>query len=178
MNFFKTTVASLLLLGTVASAGTFEQNGVKEGNNKVSVNIQSFIISDDKADTINLNAQFGHFFTNDIEVIFDIYARGANGKGTNSSGNKNKPYSVYWLSPGINYYFLKNPTLTPYIGTQVFFYNLSGDNVDPTYGNRFYLGANKFLNENTAITPEIGSEFFEGDTYLHSYLKVYLSYFF
>ncbi len=164
MKLFKQTLASILIFSTIASAATFEQNGVKEGNNKISIGLYS-IIPDEGDESITLYGQAGHFFSDDIEGLLDIMTTTRDGE------------TSYYLAPGVNYYFAKTPVLTPYVGTQIYHFGDTGSDVT-SYGGRVYGGANYFLNENAAITPEAGAEFFELEEYLQSYVKVYLSYFF
>ena len=165
MNFFKTAVASLLLLGTVASAGTFEQNGVKEGNNKVSIGLYGTY--PDEGDTaMTLYGGIGHFLTDDLELAFNTLV-------TARSGD-----TFYYLKPGANYYFLKTPTLTPYVGGNIYYFDSTADNVDSDYGINYHVGAHKFFTENAALTAEVGVDYFEFDTYLQSYSNLYLTYFF
>ena len=164
MKILKNVLASILVLSTLATAGTFEQNGVKEGNNKISVGLYG-IMPDKGDESITLYGQAGHFFTDNLEGLLDIYTVTSNGD------------TAYYLAPGVNFYFAKTPVLTPYVGTQVYHFGSTGSDVS-SYGGRAYAGANYFLSENAAITPEAGAEFFELNEYLQSYVKVYLSYFF
>jgi len=170
MNILKKTLTSALLLTattTLINAGspTFEQNGVKEGNNKLSIGLYTSV-PDEGDESISLNAQYGHFFSDDVEGILDVYTKIQDGE------------TLYMLSPGANYYFAKTPTLTPYVGAQVYYFDGTYDGMDSTTGHKMYVGAHKFLNENAAITPELGTRFFEFTEYTETYLNIYLSYFF
>jgi len=165
MKFLNIAVSSLLLLGTVVSATTFEQNGVKEGNNKVSIGLYSTY--PDKGDTVmTLYGGVGHFLTDDLELTFDTLISTSNGD------------TAYYLKPGANYYFLKTPTLTPYAGANIYYFDSTADNTDSDYGINYHVGAHKFFTENAAITAEVGVNYFEFDTYLQSYSNLYLTYFF
>ncbi len=164
MKSLKIILLSVLIFSTLSIASSFEQNGVKEGNNKISIGLYG-ILPDEGDGSITLYGQAGHFFTDNLEGLLDIYTVTSNGD------------TVYYIAPGVNFYFAKTPVLTPYVGTQIYHFGTTADDTT-SYGGRVYLGTNYFLNENAAITPEVGSEFFELDEYLQSYLKIYLSYFF
>ncbi len=164
MKVLKSILVSILVLSTLVSASSFEQNGVKEGNNKISIGLYG-ILPDEGDKSITLYGQAGHFFTNNLEGLLDIYT-------VTSKGD-----TVYYIAPGVNFYFAKTPILTPYVGTQVYHFGTTADDTT-SYGGRAYIGADYFLNENAAVTPEVGSEFFELNDYLQSYVKIYLSYFF
>jgi len=165
MNFLKTTVASLLLFGSLATAGTFEQNGVKEGNNKVSIGLYS-TYPDGKDSRMTLYGGVGHFLTDDFELALNTLI-------STSGGD-----TFYNFNPGVNYYFLKQPTLTPYTGATFRFYGTTVGNGTSDYGTNYHIGAHQFFSENAAITAEIGADFFEFDTYMQSYTNLYLTYFF
>jgi len=165
MNFLKTTVASLLLFGSLATASTFEQSGVKEGNNKISVGIYNTIPDEGDA-SATIYGGIGHFLTDDIELMFDTMISTSNGD------------TFYYLKPGANYYFLKTPTLTPYVGGNIYYFDSTVDNADSSYGNNYHVGAHKFFSENAALTLEVGMDFFELTDYLQSYSNLYLTYFF
>ena len=168
MNILKNTLTSMLILvasSTFSNAVAFEQNGVKEGNNKLSVALYT-TIPDEGDESISVYGQAGHFFSDNVEVLLDVFSSTSNGDTT------------YMLSPGVNYYFAKTPTLTPYVGAQVYYFDSTMDNSESSFGNKFAIGAHKFFNENVAVTPEAGAQFFEFDEYLQSYVNVYLTYFF
>ncbi len=174
MNFLKKAVASLLILGAISQAGTFEQNGVKEGNNRVSVGLTSIIDNDDGSDgSGTLYGQYGRFVTDDIEVSSYIFT-------SLNSGDVD-----YQIAIGANYYFLKTPTLTPYVGAQYYYTDstrdvkVNGKKVDfSSNGNNIHIGAHKFFSENFAISPEIGSRFVDFTDYTNTYANIYLTYFF
>ncbi|CAA6800354.1 MAG: Unknown protein [uncultured Sulfurovum sp.] len=165
MKFLKSTLSSLLILSTLSTANTFEQNGVKEGNNRISASAR-FSVPDEGDNTLTLLAQYGHFLTDDIEVMVDLFSSSANGD------------TFYLLGLGGNYYFAKTPTLTPYVGGQYYNSGLTGNSDTTANGTKFYVGAHQFLSENFAITPEAGAQFFDFTDYSESYLNVYLTYFF
>ncbi len=168
MKFLKNTLTSVLLLSTLSNfalGGTFEQDGVKEGNNKISVGL--YTTFPDEGDTsMTLYGGIGHFLTDDIELVFDTMINTSNGD------------TLYYLKPGANYYFMKTPTLTPYVGANIYYFDSTIDNADSSYGNNYHIGAHQFFSENAAVTAEVGMDFFEFDDYLQSYSNIYLTYFF
>lgn len=175
MNTLKTTIASLVLLSTIASAVSFEQNGVKEGNDRVSIGLYTTLHNDDGSDpTATLYGQYGKFVTDDIELILDLF--------TNLSTNRasNNAAITYMVGPGINYYFLKTPTTTPYVGTQVFYSDVITDDTGDfsAHGSKYYVGFHKFLNENVSVTPELSVQLVDFTDYSSTNLNVYLTYFF
>jgi hypothetical protein len=171
MKILKKTLASLLLLSSLSTASTFEQNGVKEGNNRISASAR--LTFPDGGDTsITLLGQYGRFLTDDIEVMLDIFTNTANYTPTDSIETS------YLVGVGANYYFLKTPTLTPYVGGTYYYSDSTADGDLAANGLKINIGAHKFLTENFAITPEAGSRFFDFTDYSESYLNVYLTYFF
>ena len=166
MKIFKKTLASLLILSSLSTAGTFEQNGVKEGNNRISASAR-LTVPDEGDKSIQLLGQYGRFLTDDVEVMVDLFSTTA--KDT-----------FYLVGLGANYYFAKTPTLTPYVGAQYYYSDSTKDDgIDySANGTRAYFGAHQFLTENFAITPEAGAQFFDFSEYSQSYLNVYLTYFF
>jgi len=165
MKLLKNTLVSALILTAFASGATFEQEGVKEGNNKISLGLYTTV--PDEGDTsMTLYGGVGHFLTDDIELVFDTMVNTSNGD------------TLYYLKPGANYYFMKTPTLTPYVGTNIYFYDYTGDDADSDYGNNYHVGAHQFFSENAALTAEIGVSFFELNEYTGSYSNIYLTYFF
>jgi hypothetical protein len=165
MSLIKTIIFMFLLLGTFSWASSFEQNGVKEGNDRVSVGLYT-TIPDEGDDSVTFYGTYGHFINDDIELSLATTV-------TASGGD-----TFYWLKPGANYYFLKTPTLTPYAGASIYYFDSTIDNADSDYGSELHIGAHKFLSENMAVTGEAGSSFYEFDEYLQSYVNLYLTYFF
>jgi hypothetical protein len=165
MKILKNTVASLLMLSALATAGTFEQNGVKEGNNRVAATVR--LTSPDEGDeNIQFIGQYGRFLTDNIEVMLDVF--------THTQDSE----TIYMLGLGGNYYFAKTPTLTPYVGAQYYYSDYTADGDWDANGIRTNIGAHKFFTENFAITPELGALFIDFEDYQESYLNIYLTYFF
>jgi len=167
MNFLKTTVASLLLFGSLATAGTFEQNGVKEGNDRISVTLLT-TVPDEGDNRITIQAQYGRFLTNDLELLLEgnSYLFGSD-------------TALTTVGVGANYYFAKTPILTPYVGAEAYLYHIkSGGVEDDLNGADIHIGAHYFLSENAAVTPVIGSQFVDFTDYTQSYANIYLTYFF
>jgi outer membrane protein W len=174
MKFLKRVVASILILGAISEASIFEQNGVKEGNNRVSIGLTSIIDNDDGSDESGtLYGQYGRFVTDNIEVSSYIFT-------SLNSGDVD-----YQIAIGANYYFLKTATLTPYLGAQYYYTDstrdikVNGKEVDfSSNGNNIHIGAHKFFSENFAISPEVGSRFIDFTDYTNTYANIYLTYFF
>jgi outer membrane protein W len=175
MKFLKTTITSLILLSSLASAVPFEQQGVKEGNDRVSIGLISTIHNEDGSDEMaTIYGQYGRFITDNIEIGAYIFTLLNNGDVT------------YQVAPGINYYFLKTPTLTPYVGAQYYYtdttreaFREDGSEIDfSSNGGNLHFGFHKFFNENISITPEVGARFVDFTEYTDTYLNIYLTYFF
>jgi len=166
MKSLKRTLISLLIFGTVLTYGaSFEQNGVKKGNSRVSVGLY-YTTPDEGDDSATFYGTYGFFYSDNLELALD-------GIVTASSGD-----AFYWIKPGFNYYFLKNPTLTPYLGASIYYFDSTIDDSDSDYGGNIHAGAHQFFNENMALTGEVGSDFYEFDEYLQSYMRISLTYFF
>lgn len=175
MKILKNTLASILMLSTLATAGTFEQNGVKEGNSRISLGITSTLDNDSGSDASGtLFGEYGKFITDDIEL--GLYTL------TTFSGSD----VTYHLGVGGNYYFLKTPTLTPYVGAKYYYtdstadvYRTDGSKIDfSSNGTNVHLGLHKFFTENFAVSPEVGTQFVDFSEYQSTYLNIYLTYFF
>jgi len=164
MSLIKTIIFMFLLLGTFSWASSFEQNGVKEGNDRVSIGLYT-TIPDEGDDSVTFYGTYGHFLNDDIELSLNALVTA-------------QKETLYWLKPGANYYFLKTPTLTPYVGASIYYFDTTDDRYDSDYGSELHIGAHKFLTEDMAITGEAGSSFLEFDEYAQSYVNLYLTYFF
>jgi len=180
MKILKKTLASLLILSSLSTAGTFEQNGVKEGNNRVSASAR-LRLPDGGDPTVQLLGQYGRFLTDDIEIMLDLFSNTAKYTPDKTIAIPNPSTSTetsYLVGVGANYYFLKTPTLTPYIGGTYYYSDFTADGDFAANGLKLNIGAHQFLTENFAITPEAGSRFFDFTDYYESYFNVYLTYFF
>jgi len=165
MNLLKKTLTSIVLLSALSSTvSAFEQNGVKEGNNRVSASAR-ISVPDEGDKSITLLGQYGYFLKDDVEVMVDVFST------TNTD-------TTYLLGLGANYYFAKTPTLTPYVGAQYYHTGMTGNSDLSGNGDKIYVGAHQFLSENFAITPEAGAQFVDFTDYSETYLNVYLTYFF
>jgi len=171
MKILKKTLASILILSTLSTASTFEQNGVKEGNNRISASAR-LTFPDGGDPSVQLLGQYGRFLTDDVELMLDVFTN------TAKPTPKDSIETTYLVGLGANYYFLKTPTFTPYVGGTYYYSDSTADGDLAANGLRVNLGAHKFLTENFAITPEAGSRFFDFTEYYESYLNVYLTYFF
>ena len=166
MDLFKKISKIFLILSiTVLSSNAFEQNGVKDGNVKVSASLYSNQ-EKDKYDTMNFNAQLGYFYNNSIEIILGFKV------------DIQQKEFYYTLLPGINYYFFKTPIITPYIGGQIYYWNTSNEYIREKTGNRFYIGSHFFITEDIAVTPEFGTIYEDFKTEKGTYFNTFLTYFF
>jgi len=159
----------LILIESWIYAINFEENGVKEGNSRLSIGIygEKHYTKDKTNLEIKFNGIFGNFITQNSEIIFKFRDK------------TDLEYHTYQLDSGYSHYFLKQPTFTPYIGIEL---GISGNtriNTDKVIDEEgFYLGVHKFFSENIALTPEIGVEFTKFNRVMETYLDIYLTYFF
>jgi len=73
MKILKSTIASLVLLSTFGSAVSFEQNGVKEGNDRISIGLYTTLHNDNGGDpSATLYGQYGRFITDDIDLTYTL----------------------------------------------------------------------------------------------------------
>ena len=152
-------------LTSIGLSASFEQNGVNEGNVKLSAALYS-TQSSDEFDTFGLTTQLGYFLTDRIEILI----------GLDIDVERDEIY--YTLAPGISYYFYKTLITSSYIGAKVYYWNTSNEYIEEEKGNTFYLGTDLFISENVAITPEIGVNYLDFKTKKGTYFNTYLTYFF
>ena len=155
-----------LILSTNLLSSQFEQNGVKDGNILLSLNLVSTQNDKDAEDTYNINTKVGYLFSDNLEIYLGLNI------------NTNYTDTQFVLSPGVNYYFYKRPILTPYIGFQYYYQNTTNEYIKSQEGNTYYLGTHVFLNENVALTPEFGVNYLEFKEQKNTYFTTSLSYFF
>jgi len=175
MKTLISAIASLVVLSTFSSAVSFEQQGVKEGNDRISLGLYTTLHNDNGNDpTATLYGQYGKFVTDDIELVLDLFTN------LSTNGTTDNAAITYMVGPGINYYFLKTPTVTPYVGTQAFYSDtITDDDGDfSAYGSKYYVGFHKFFNENVSMTPELSVQLYDFTDYSSTNLNVYLTYFF
>jgi hypothetical protein len=156
----------LFLLTTHSFAVQFEQNGVKDGNIKLSLGLYSTHNDKENADNYTLDTQVGYFVNDSLELYLGLKTDTANDD------------TMFVLSPGINYYFYKTPTVTPYIGFQYYYQNTTNEFIEALEGNTLYIGTHVFLNENVAVTPEFGINYMDFTEQQNTYFNTFLSYFF
>ncbi|HHB93631.1 MAG TPA: hypothetical protein ENK88_00605 [Campylobacterales bacterium] len=162
----KRLISYLSLLAIITNyTNAFEQNGVKDGNTRVSVSLYSNQ-NKDEYNTINFNAQLAYFATNKIETLV----------GIDTITQQDNTY--FTISPGVNYYFYNRPIITSYIGTQYYYLNSTNEYIKSKDGIKFYVGTHIFLSENVAVTPEFGSIYLNFDKNKGTYFNTFLSYFF
>ncbi len=190
MNNLKKALASLLILGTLTTTvSAFEQNGVKEGNNRVSIGLNSIIDNDDGENpTGSFYGEYGKFMTDNIELYgYTLISLNNVGYKRPDYIYHNNSHVTYHIGLGVNYYFLKTITLTPYVGAKYYYTDstldvnkkVNGEKIDfSSNGANIHLGLHKFFSEDLAITPEIGSTFLDFTDYMSSYATISLTYFF
>jgi hypothetical protein len=114
-----------------------------------------------------LNAQVAQIIDKNIEVVIDTNVFTAGGD------------TGYRLGTGANYYFKEvTEAVLPYAGVQIGFNGNTNANTDTSFDNRIYVGAHKFLNSYTAITPEAGFQFIDFTDYQQAYFNIFLTFFF
>ena len=150
------------------SATTFEQNGVKEGNSRLSIGLYGEKHYTDSAELdIQLDASYGRFLTDNSEVLLKI------------RDTTDFKYHTYKIDMGYSYYLFKQPTLTPYIGVELGIAGDTGRDSNKIVNEEgFYVGLHKFFTENIALSPELGIEFTDFNSVTESYFNIYLTYFF
>ena len=163
----KTKSIPLLLLFSFSTlVQAFENNGVKDGNIRLSMGFFSEYNDDEHDDSYNLDTQIGYFINKDFEIYFGINV------GTQVKHTK------FVLSPGVNYYFYQTPILTPYVGVQYYYQNTTNEFIKAQEGSTLYIGTHLFLNENVAVTPEFGVNYIDFTEQKNTYFNTSLSYFF
>ena len=161
----KITFMCFILSSNLFSA-QFEQNGVKDGNIKLSFGLYSTHNDKEKANTYTLDTQVGYFLNDSLELYLGLKTDTANDE------------TMFVLSPGVNYYFYSTPIVTPYIGFQYYYQNTTNEFIEALEGNTLYIGTHVFLNENVAVTPEFGINYMNFTEQQNTYFNTYLSYFF
>ena len=157
------------LFSTFLYSNTFEQNGVVQGNSRLSIGFYGEKeYKDNKSElSIKIEGNYGRFISNNSEILLKV------------RDTTNLDYHNYKLDIAYSFYFLKQPTLTPYIGTEL---GISGNteiNEDRVLNEQgLYFGFHKFFTEHIALTPEVGIEFTNFNEMSENYFSLYLSYFF
>jgi hypothetical protein len=162
-------VIVLSILSSFTLSKSFEQNGVKDGNMRVSTNFYFEQPKDeDDSNSANLNTQIGYFMNNRVEVMFSL--------GLEKMKGADEFY--YRLTPGINYYFYKTPIITPYFGARLYYWNSSYEYIVEEKGSSLCIGSHLFISEDVAISPEFGIDFVDFNSNDGTYLSTALTYFF
>jgi len=163
----KIVVISVLFLNILYSS-SFEQNGVKEGNSRVSIGIygERHYSQDKSGLDIKFDGSYGRFISNSSEVLLKI------------KDSTDLKEHLYKIDAGYSFYFFKHLLFAPYIGLEL---GISGNtrlSSKTTNEEGIYIGVHNFLTESIALTPEIGMEYSDFKTPSESYLNIYLTYFF
>ena len=163
----KIIIISTLFLNILYSS-SFEQNGVKEGNSRVSIGLygEKHYSQDKTGLDIKFDGSYGRFISNSSEVLLKI------------KDSTDLKEHLYKIDAGYSFYFFKHLLFAPYIGLEL---GISGNtrlSSKTTNEEGLYMGVHSFLTENIAITPEVGMEYSDFKTPSESYLNIYLTYFF
>ncbi len=164
----KNIICIILFLSTILYSNSFEQNGVKEGNSRVSVGLygeRHYLQSSENLD-IKVNATYGKFLSDSFEISLKL---------KDSTDFKNH---IYKIDSGYNFYLFKELTYTPYIGFEL---GISGNtrvNSKTINEEGIYLGIHNFFSENIALTNEIGFELTDLKKATETYYNIYITYFF
>ena len=157
------------LLTTILYSKAFEQNGVKEGNSRLSIGLYGEKEYKNNKSELNIKIEgnYGNFISDNSEILLKV------------RDTTNLSYHKYKLDTAYSFYFLKQPTLTPYLGVEL---GISGDtqiSEDKIFNEQgFYFGLHQFFTENISLTPEMGIEFTNFNEMTENYFSLYLSYFF
>ena len=157
------------LLSTLLYSNSFEQNGVVKGNSRVSIGFYGEKeYKDNKSDlSIKIEGNYGKFISDNSEILLKI------------RDSTNLDYHKYKIDIAYSIYFLRQPTLTPYIGMELGIAGNTQINEDKIINEQgFYFGFHQFFTEHIALTPEVGIEFTNLNEMSENYFSLYLSYFF
>lgn len=164
----KNIICIILFLSTILYSNSFEQNGVKEGNSRVSVGLygeRHYLQSSENLD-IKFNATYGKFLSDSFEISLKL------------KDNTDFKDHIYKIDSGYNFYLFKELTYTPYIGFEL---GISGNtrvNSKTINEEGIYLGIHNFFSENIALTNEIGFELTDLKKATETYYNIYITYFF
>jgi len=129
----------------------FEQKGVAKGNKEVAVYINWFSVNPDEGgstDVTYLGGSFGYFFTDPLEVGITLQIT-----DTDFS-------SPFRMGSFVKYHFFVTPTTTPYIGGSLAYNDPDVQGQDSSIGLNINVGANFFITENSAISPELNYDIY------------------
>ena len=165
----KNIITLFSLVSTLLYSNSFEQNGVAQGNSRLSIGLYGEKeYKDNKSElSIKVEANYGKFLSDNSEILLKV------------RDTTNLDYHKYKLDVAYSFYFFKQPTLTSYIGTEL---GISGNteiNKDKVLNEQgLYLGVHHFFTPSIALTPEVGIEFTNFNEMSENYFSLYLSYFF
>ena len=157
------------LLSTILYSNSFEQNGVAQGNSRLSIGLYGEKEYKDNKSELNIKIEgnYGKFISDNSEVLLKI------------RDTTNLDYHNYKLDIAYSFYFLKQPKLTPYVGVELGIAGNTEINADKVFNEQgVYYGVHYFFTKNLALTPEAGIEFTNFNEMSENYFSLYLSYFF
>lgn len=149
-------ITALLATGLGTSVFAFEQEGVKDGNNRLALSAMYYQESqdgqDEKPRTLYIFGSFSRFFTDSIEAGVGLsYSL----TDPDTDADSTISYTAY---PFVNYNFdIASPTMVPYVGAGLAFFGFdSGDgNSDTNLGWNTEAGLKMFITEMAAFTPAV-----------------------
>jgi hypothetical protein len=165
----KNIMIIITLISTTLYPNSFEQNGVKEGNSRLSIGIYGEKEYKDNESELNikLEGSYGKFITDNSEILLKV------------RDTTDLNYHKYKIDTAYSFYFSKHPIFTPYIGVEL---GISGDTQtsnDKIFNEQgLFIGFHQFFTENISLTPEVGIEFTNFNEMTENYFSLYLSYFF
>ena len=165
----KNIITLIALLSTVLYSNAFEQNGVVQGNSRLSIGLYAEKeYKDNKSElSVKVEGNYGRFISDNSEILLKV------------RDTTNLDYHKYKIDVAYSFYFLKQPTLTPYVGTELGIAGNTEISTDKILNEQgLYFGFHQFFTENIALTPEVGIEFTNFNEMSENYFSLYLSYFF
>jgi len=165
----KMKIILIIFLSNILYSYTIEQNGVKEGNSRLSIGLygEKHYTQNKSGLDIKFDGTYGRFLSDNSEILLKV------------RDSTDLTYHIYKIDAGYSYYFFKSPIFAPYVGFEL---GISGntrvDSSKTTNEEGLYIGVHNFFTENIALTPEIGVEFTNLNKTTESYLNIYLTYFF
>jgi hypothetical protein len=142
--------ASALAFGA-SSAQAFEQQGIKNGNQSLSMFGSISVTSPETGDSSTtgmVGGSIGSVVTDNVEIElgFTLVGNESNGSTT----------SALFMRPAVKYHFVSsNVTMVPYVGAYGSLGSSeSGGFSTSMYGGGVSAGANMFISENVAFYPE------------------------
>jgi len=165
----KKIISTVLIVASLAtSAMAFEQQGVKDGNNVLALDLRYTSTSPDAGESNDMATVFGsfsHFLTDSIELGL--------GLGYTLRESNSMDSSTLTLTPFVQYNFGDvSPTMVPYIGVGVSIFSTDStsypagggtatESSDSETGYSAEGGLKIFISEKTSVVPAIYYESYD-----------------